>query len=788
MKSYRRLTVLGVFVALGVGLAICVGSSTGPSRTGVARSSSLARRSPTEAAGVSRPRDTEARATERRWSKPVQVLPPPSRSVLAGGDEAQSSDRTIPAYATPYPALAQDQAAASTSLISEADLELLKRQQGAVERIPPPPAQPATELPLPTAPQSNVGSDRNTITRTNGPQGDRFAINIYDADIREVLDLLSKQGSLNILASPRVKGKVSAALSDVELDSALDAILLASGLVAKREGQFIFVGTPSDFSFMDRSIDEINTRVYHPSYITSKELQNLIEPILTRGVGVISITSESKSGIPSEISDSGGDGYAGGDAILVRDYETVLREVDELVAEVALRPLQVHIEAMILSVQLNDDNKFGVDFLLLRQLSDTRFGWGSQIPVNKSNVPDLSALVFDGGLKYGFLDDTLGAFINALETIGDTNVIATPRLMVVNKHAAVIQIGKEEGYVNTTQTETAATQTVEMLELGTILRIRPFVSNDGMIRLEVHPEISDGSVTVEQGFTLPHKEITQVTTNIMIRDGCTAVIGGLIQDKQHVTRSQVPLLGSLPVVGVAFREKEEETIRHELIVLITPNVVREREAYREGVQQACEFQRQHAVYAEKMSPIGKRSIARKYVRRAQTAWAKGNRRYALRMAELAVHFDPDNREAIELRSDIWLGKPIEPPLGIQPDVLHPTGPLDGPQLPPWILKKLGESSSADSAPMGGGPPVAAGPPQVRPIPVSQIHGQTSGGQAAGTPGEGLPIAGYPNVNNTADPRPAQGAAELSLDPPGTLTVLPTPPGKRPAAGTPSSSP
>ncbi|HLA84912.1 MAG TPA: secretin and TonB N-terminal domain-containing protein [Thermoguttaceae bacterium] len=678
---------------------------------------------------------------------------------------ADSAFPTAPESVQPHPALTQDQSdtAPSPSTLSEAVLHALLGEQErreTAEVVAIPPAEPANNSAAPTASQPEPGSTNNLIVRSGGTGGDRFAINIRDADIREVLDLLSKEGSLNILASPKVQGKVSATLNNVSLQSALDAILKSTGFVSQREEQFIFVGLPTDFVQMAQSADEINTRIYHPNYVTSAELKNLITPVLTQGVGVISVTSESQSGIPSNITDAGGHGYAGGDALLVRDYEAVLREVDQLVAEVDLRPLQIHIEAMILSVKLNDENKFGVNFQLFRQHDDMKFGWGT-MPAS------LTELKFDGGLKLGFLDSSLGSFINALEKVGDTNVIATPRLMVVNKHAAEIQIGKEEGYVNTTQTETAATQTVEMLQLGTILRIRPFVANDGMIRLEVHPEISDGGVTVEEGFTLPHKEITQVTTNIMVRDGCTAVIGGLIQDEQTANRTQIPLLGSLPVVGFVFREKDETLDRHEIIVLLTPNIVQEKPAYREGAVQAAEFQRRQSTFAEKMCPIAKRSLARKYIRRAKTAWSKKDRKEALRMAELAVHFDPVNREAIELRSDIWLGKPCEPIGAMQPDAGDHAPVIDGPQLPPWVLQRLGD-------PAGSTPPEAVDAPEGMDLPL------TPGNNPNSLPGE---------MNGQA-PSSSTGptGAELNLDPPGTVTVLPPPSRQGGAAPRPSPVP
>ena len=108
-------------------------------------------------------------------------------------------------------------------------------------------------------------------------EGDgRLTIHIQDDDIREVLDMLSEQGNLNILASKSVQGKVSATLNGVDIDSALEAILKSTGYVSRREGNFIFVGTPEDFTTMEQALDRVGTRVYRPNYVTAAELQTLI--------------------------------------------------------------------------------------------------------------------------------------------------------------------------------------------------------------------------------------------------------------------------------------------------------------------------------------------------------------------------------------------------------------------------------------------------------------------------------------------------------------------------------
>lgn len=547
-------------------------------------------------------------------------------------------------------------------------------------------------------------------------EGDgRLIINIRNEDIRKVLEMLSEQGNLNILASNSVQGKVSATLTGVDLESALQAILRSTGYVARREGKFIYVGTSEDFLRMEQTADRIGTRVYHPNYVKASDLKDLIQPLLTEKVGLVSVSTPAEIGIATDDDKVGGNNFAGGEAVLVRDYENVLAQIDQVVAEIDVRPMQVHIEAMILSVRLNDSDKFGVDFKKLINNSNFTIGWGTP-------VDSLSEVTFtQGGLKFGLIDGDIGTFVEALETIGETNVIAAPRLMVLNKHRADILIGRQEGYVNTTQTETATTQSVQFLDIGTQLRIRPFISPDGLIRMEIHPELSDGAVTVQGNFTLPQKDVTKVTTNIMVRDGCTVVIGGLMQEQAISSINQIPFFGNLPLVGVLFRRTTEELKRVEIIVLVTPHIVQEPEAYGEGPLAQCEFERRQDVYLEKMSPLGKRSVARRYLRMAQEAWARQDRNRALRFAEMAVHFDPLNREALDFRALVW--QSVSP--GPLPEQIVPPGssrsvtePLDGPTVAPWILEDLQRPTPATSTPESRLPqvpsPPAEGPEKLPP--------------------------------------------------------------------------
>jgi type IV pilus assembly protein PilQ len=730
MKTFLRFLLLVLFAAIGGGLAIYVGLSADPA-AGQPQSQenrlAVCVRTPddpppekpaAEAPPLSRDgadRPTEVRGSRGKMSgPPEETFPHPLRRQTgpalsaAWRDQGSADGEFVPGETAPRWGQQVPPA------VSKADIE--KAVEYLQQRLAPPPGAPGAAAPaapvlaappLPSAvpapgpalapaspgavpaPPIPAFKSARPVVKADAEGDGKLTIHIQNSDIREVLDLLSEQGGLNILAGPSVQGKVSATLTGVDIQSALDAILKSTGYVARRQGRFIFVGKPDDFTNLEQAMDKVGTRVYRPNYISSSELKALIQPMLTEKVGAMSVSTPSEAGIGTDDTKAGGNNYAGGDVVLVRDFEAVLAQIDQLVAEVDIRPLQVHIDAMILSVKLSDENQFGVDFQLLRAEPHVRFGWGSP-PGAVSDVK------FDnGGLKFGYLDGNLGAFIQAVEKVGDTNVIARPRLMVLNKHRAEILIGEKKGYVSTTVTETASSQSVEFLEVGAQLRLRPFISRDGLIRMEVHPELSDGNVETVNNFTLPNKEVTEVTTNIMVRDGCTVIIGGLIKEQLANTTTGIPYLGSMPWVGPLFRTTKQTTERHEVIVLITPRIVYEPGTCREGEKSACEFERRQATVAEKMCFLGKRHVARRYVRLAQNAWAAGDRNTAMRFAELAVHFDPLSREAIELRSEIWQGKPAA---GSATAASAPgAGPLDGRSIDDWVLEDLARPSPQPAA-------------------------------------------------------------------------------------------
>ena len=711
MSSFLRFLALTLFAACGVGIAVFVATST--------RADNDERADPAVRADA---RDEEHSMLVSRPAPqiaPVSSMPLESpRSVPPQREYAQQFPTVPPNSTVPTSAANPSQVDSQQTLnqLNELGKALLERvntqnaanAQNGVNSMPqgeqddPEEGEQAGGDPLPRPDRFPLGPAKSQIIKSPGEGDNSLDIHIQNTDLRAVLDQISEQGGLNILASNNVQGTVSVSLNKVDVDTALSAILKSTGFIARREGKFIYVGTPQDIQGMAQSSDRINTRVYRPNYVKASELQPLIMPLLTpsgsaglrTSVSPISVSPPAQSGIAADGTQAGGDTFAQNEVIVVRDYEAVLAEVDQIVAEIDKRPMQVAIEAMLLSIDLQDTNSFGVDFQFLRDKQHLVLASGS--PLSNLGQVDFTS----GGLKLGFLDSSLGAFLAALETIGDTNVIATPRLMCLNKQKAEILIGSQLGYVTKTLTQTTTTQSVDFLQVGTQLRLRPFISTDGMIRMEVHPEISTGSVEVTPDFTIPNKTVTQVTTNIMVRDGCTVVIGGLMQESLSNTGSQLPLLGSAPGIGFLFRSRKGTQTRSEIIVLITPHIVYEPEACIEGEKEACDFHRQHSAYKDEMTPLNTRYLGRKFFRLAQNAWAANDKKAAMRFVNIAVHFDPQSRAAIDLRSDIMAGNHFGEHTGTAPPLMAtPSDAVDGQTIAPWVLDNLEHGGDAVAMPV-----------------------------------------------------------------------------------------
>ena len=565
--------------------------------------------------------------------------------------------------------------------------KLLQQLQQAQQAQQPPaagqlvPSPTATPAPAPasaqpTAPTAVESPSRpgsaNSASGSSGREGtikiiqgegtdddEKFSLQVHDAELTQVLDMLAQLAGVNILPSADVQGRVSLNLQDVTVDRALQAILRSRGYVHERENDFIYVKSAAEVAQFKLLNRKLVTKVYQPNYISAGELNKLLTPITTKGIGLIAVTSPSQIGIAKTPENAGGDGLAQRDALLIRDYAEVIAEIDRVIIEMDVPPLQVIIEAKILNVTLSDSMEFGVNFAMLNGNQKQFATSGNGATLNgASGFPDAPHLVppvgefiaNTAGLKYGFISGDVTGFIKALENIADTSLIAAPQIRVLNKQKAEMIIGNRLSYKTLAFNGTQTVENVQFLDSGTKLLFRPFISPDGLVRLEVHPERS--SATINKVTGLPNQETTEVTTNIMVRDGTTVVIGGLISEETTESIERVPFLGAIPLVGAAFRNKIEKTQRTELIVLITPRIVTEPEAAIEGECLRVETENRAANFRDNLSSINRQNLTRGHYERAEDYYTQGNLLKARQQIDAALRQNKADLDSLRLKERI----------------------------------------------------------------------------------------------------------------------------------------
>jgi len=257
-------------------------------------------------------------------------------------------------------------------------------------------------------------------------------------------------------------------------------------------------------------------------------------------------------------------------AIVVWGNDTEQESLSRLIHSLDTTPVQVLLEATIAEVALNDELNFGLRWFFEgggagATLSDASNG------STGANFPGLS-LVFDGASS--------AAAINALNSITTVNVVSSPSLMVLDNEEATLQIGDEvpvatQQVRDTSDANAPVVNTISFRDTGIILTVRPRVSSSGQVLLEINQEVSSVSNTTTSGIDSPTISQRRIETTVAVSDGQTIALGGLIQESNNRTDGQVPGVGDVPVLGALFRNRNDVSDRTELLILITPRVVRD---------------------------------------------------------------------------------------------------------------------------------------------------------------------------------------------------------------------
>lgn len=300
--------------------------------------------------------------------------------------------------------------------------------------------------------------------------------------------------------------------------------------------------------------------------------QNQVPPGLTPGApqptpGAIAL-SATLSGETTIVPDTRAN------SLLIRatpgDFALVQRAVNEL----DVRPLQVLIEVLIAEVRRDRSLDFGVDFSTGKR--DLAKGPGAPTieAINTSNgLGDFVLKIMDIGRT------DINATIRAAASRGDVSILSRPVLLAANNERAVINVGSQRPFVQVARVlptdNTARDQVVQYKDVGTKLQIIPTISADGYVMLQVAQEID--AATAEQQFDAPVISTRSVETRLLVKDGRTIVIGGLIDRQKEVVQSGIPVLSSIPWIGGLFGRVHRERNETELFLFLTPRVIRRDE-------------------------------------------------------------------------------------------------------------------------------------------------------------------------------------------------------------------
>ncbi|RWC57348.1 type II secretion system secretin GspD [Mesorhizobium sp.] len=254
-----------------------------------------------------------------------------------------------------------------------------------------------------------------------------------------------------------------------------------------------------------------------------------------------------------------------------RDYE----RIEQILAKVDVLPTQVMLEAVIAEVTLNDDLKYGLRW----------FFENGGMNISVSDVAKGVAAAAMPGFNWSYATDNIQVTLNALSSITDVNVISAPTIMALNNQKAVLQVGDQVPIATRQVVDqtigSSPVVSVEMKDTGVILTVTPRINNAGRVMLDIEQEVSNVTKTTSSGIDSPTIQQRKIQTRVLVNDGESLALGGLIQSRNNIDRTQVPILGDIPIIGNAFKQKTDSIGRTELIIFIRPHVVRDINEARE---------------------------------------------------------------------------------------------------------------------------------------------------------------------------------------------------------------
>jgi general secretion pathway protein D len=261
-----------------------------------------------------------------------------------------------------------------------------------------------------------------------------------------------------------------------------------------------------------------------------------------------------------------------------RDY----RMIEDTIKRLDVVPLQVLIEATIAEVTLNDNLQYGLQWFFshasnsVQLLNNNNSSGGTATGGAADIMPQFSGL---SGFNYLVGGGQAKAVLSALSQLTTVTVVSAPQLLVLDHQTAALQVGDQVPIISQSAQSVVVSgapivNSVEYLNTGVILQVTPRVNTSGQINLDIDQSVSDVSTTTTSTIDSPTITQRRIVTSVIVQDGETIALGGLIIDNKNTSKSGIPVLSNIPVVGTLFGTTNKSTARTELLVLLSPRIVR----------------------------------------------------------------------------------------------------------------------------------------------------------------------------------------------------------------------
>ncbi len=428
------------------------------------------------------------------------------------------------------------------------------------------------------APEGDAKADAPAEPEATASAEGLISVDFKDADIRQVLRIISLKSGVDIVAGPDVEGVVTIKLTNVPWEQALDIILRTYGLTYERKESVIRVMTLAQVEQ-----EALATEVFPLNYAKAKEVTDIIKEMLSER-GKVKFDDRTNT-------------------VIVTDLPSTLFQLKSVVVRLDQATPQVHIETKIVETRLKKDDNIGVDWFdsvtatLTSATAPTTFPFiggaemgtaasflprpgvfspssGASLP--KGRVPEVGGTFTFGTLSTG----TLATTINMLKQRVNTNVLSHPTIVTLNNKEAYVQVGDDINIPNFQIDPASGRATVtgfQTRSTGVILKVTPHVNPQRQIVIDLAPEVTSVGDTFDvfaQGVSFPRFTVQKVSTQVRLNNGETLVIGGLVKRKQVVTTNKVPILGDIPIIGLVFSQREDSSDPvQDLLIFLTVRIV-----------------------------------------------------------------------------------------------------------------------------------------------------------------------------------------------------------------------